>query len=67
MILRKKPMLFEKWMTGRYSSLQIKTTQYFKQWTTGSGVLKKIYCLYKNLMLQIDPLNSKTTVPQKGN
>ena len=33
-------------------------TQYFKEWTTLSGVLKKIYCLYKNLMLQIDSLNS---------
>ena len=34
-----------------------KTTLYFKEWTTASGALKKIYCLYKNLMLQIDPLN----------
>ena len=34
-----------------------KITHYFKQWTTTGGVLKKIYCLYKNLMLQIDPLN----------
>ena len=28
---------------------------YFKKWTAGSGVLKKIYFLYKNTMLQIDP------------
>ena len=34
-----------------------KTTLYFKKWTTASVALKKIYCLYKNLMLQIDPLN----------
>ena len=33
-------------------------THYFKNWTTGSGVLKKIYFLYKNVMLQIDPLKS---------
>ena len=26
-------------------------------WMTASGVLKKIYCLYKNLMLRIDPLS----------
>ena len=43
-------------------------THYFKKWTTASGVLKKIYCLNKNLMLQIDPFNSscsqKTTIPQ---
>ena len=35
-----------------------KMTHYFKEWTTPSGVLRKIYCLYKNLMLQIDPPNS---------
>ena len=35
-----------------------KITPYFKKWLTASGVLKKTYCLYKNLMLQIDPLNS---------
>ena len=33
-------------------------THYFKKWTTGSGVLKKIYFLYKNVILQIDPLKS---------
>ena len=26
-----------------------------KKRTTASGVFKKIYCLYKNAMLQIDP------------
>ena len=35
-----------------------KITHYFKKWTTISGVLKNIYCLYKNLILQIDPMNS---------
>ena len=39
-----------------------KTTHYFKEWTTASWglttVLKKIYCLYEYLMLQIDPLSS---------
>ena len=31
---------------------------YFKKWTTASDVLKKIYCLSKNLIFEIDPLNS---------
>ena len=31
-------------------------THYFEKWVTGSGVLKKIYCLYKNVMLQTDRL-----------
>ena len=35
-----------------------KMTHYFKECTTSSDVLKKLYCLYKNLVLQIDPLNS---------
>ena len=34
-----------------------KMKHYFKKWTTVNGVLKKIYCLYKNLIFQIDPLN----------
>ena len=40
-----------------------KITHYFKKWTAASGVLKNIYCLYKNLMLQIDSLSS--SCPQK--
>ena len=35
-----------------------KITHYFKKWTTPRGVLKKIYCLYLDLMFQIDPLNN---------
>ena len=42
-----------------------KITHYFKKWTTASGVLKKIYCLYKNLILQIDPLNSSCSQKQQ--
>ena len=46
-----------------------KITHCFKEWMTAvSGVLKKIYCLYKNLMLQIDPLSScsqKLQYPEK--
>ena len=42
-----------------------KITHYFKKWTTGSGVLKKIYCLYKNVMLQIDPLKSSCSQKQQ--
>ena len=33
-------------------------THYFKKWTAGTSVLKKICCLYKNMMVQIDPLES---------
>ena len=49
-------------MNGR--SLPIfsnKTTHYFKEWTAARFVLKKTYCLYKTLMLQIDPLSSSCT------
>ena len=35
-------------------------THYFKKWTTGNGVLKKIYFLYKNVILQIDALPKST-------
>ena len=34
-----------------------KLTHFFKEWTTATGVLKKIYCFHKNMMLQLDPLN----------
>ena len=44
-------------------------TFYFKEWMTAGGALKKIYCLYKSLMLQIDPLNKsfsqKLQYPEK--
>ena len=39
-------------------------THYFKKWTTGNGVLKKIYFLYKNVMLQIDPLKRSCSQKQ---
>ena len=42
-----------------------KITHYFKKWTTGSGVLKVIYCLYKNVMLQIDHLKSSCSQKQQ--
>ena len=40
-------------------------THYFKKWMTGSGVLKKIYFLYKNVMFQIDPLRSSCSQKQQ--
>ena len=40
-------------------------THYFKKWTTGSGVLKKICCLYKYVMLQIGPLKSSCSQKQQ--
>ena len=44
-------------MNGRTLILSSnKMTHYFKEWTTPSGVFKKIYCLFKHLMLQIDLL-----------
>ena len=46
-------------MNGRLLLLYSnKMTYYFTECATPSGVVKKIYCLYKNLMRQIDPLNS---------
>ena len=40
-------------------------THYFKKWTTGSGVLKKIYFLDKNMMLQIGHLKSSCSQKQQ--
>ena len=40
-------------------------TRYFKESTTGSGVLKKIYCLYKNMMLQTHLLKSSCSQKQQ--
>ena len=40
-------------------------THYFKKWTTGSDVLKNIYGLYKNVMLQIDPLKRSCSQKQQ--
>ena len=42
-----------------------KIRHYFKKWSTASGVLKKIYRLYKNLMFQIDPHNSSCSQKQQ--
>ena len=51
----RKPLIIK--MNERSLLLSInETAQYFKKWTIGSGVLKKIYFLYKSAMLQIDPL-----------
>ena len=51
-------LLLEKMIDGSLLPSINEITHYFKRWTTGSGVLKKIYFLYKNVMLQIDPLKS---------
>ena len=42
-----------------------KITHYFKKWTTASSALKKICYLYKNLMLQIGPLNNSCSQKQQ--
>ena len=42
-----------------------KITHYFKKWTTTSGVLKKIYCLYKNWILQVDLVSSSCSQKQQ--
>ena len=57
-------------MNGRSLLLSSnKTTFYFKESTTASGALKKIHCLYENLILQIDTLNKsfsqKLQYPEK--
>ena len=54
-------------MNGRSLLLSSnKMTHYFKEWTTPSGVLKKIYCLYENLMLQTVAVPRNCSTP-KGN
>ena len=40
-------------------------THNLKKWTAGSGVLKKIYFLKKNVMLQIDLLKSSCSQKQQ--
>ena len=42
-----------------------KITHYFKKWTTTSGVLKKIYCLYQNWILQVDLVSSSCSQKQQ--
>ena len=54
-------LLLEKMNDGSLLLSINEITHYFKKWTTGSGVLKKIYFLYKNVMLQIDPLKSSSS------
>ena len=53
-----KLLLLEKMNDGSLLLSINEITHYFRKWTTGSGVLKKIYFLYKNVMLQINPLKS---------
>ena len=53
-----KLFLLEKMNDGSLLLSINEITHYFKKWTTGSGVLKKIYFLYENVMLQIDALKS---------
>ena len=46
-----------------------KMTHCFKECRAAGGVLKRIYCFYKNFIIKIDPLNSscskKISVPRK--
>ena len=60
-----KLLLLEKMNDGSLLLSINEITHYFKKWTTGSGVLKKIYFLYKNVMLQIDPLKSSCSQKQQ--
>ena len=48
----------KKGMTSRYSSLQIKRGTILKNGRLQVKFWKKVFYLYKNLMLQIDPLSS---------
>ena len=50
-----KEASMSKRMNGRLQLLSsCKITHFFKGGTAASGVLKKIYCSHKNLMLQIE-------------
>ena len=62
-----KLLLLEKMHDGSLLLSINEITHYFKKWTTGSGVLKKIYFLYKNVMLQIDPLKSSCSQRKQKN
>ena len=53
-----KLFLLEKMHDGSLLLSINEIKHYFKKWTTGSSILKEIYFLYKNVMLQIDPLKS---------
>ena len=46
-----KLLLLEKMNDGSLL-LSINEITHYKKWTTGSGVLKKIYFLYKNVMFK---------------
>ena len=57
---------FNQKMNDRLLLLSLtKITHYFKKWTTGSGVSKKIYSPYKNVMLQIDAFKSSCSQKQQ--
>ena len=58
-----KLLLLEKKHDGSLLLSINEITHYFKKWISRSGVLKKIYFIYKNMILQIDPL--KTSCSQK--
>ena len=80
--LLKKPPYMKEWMAQAYPPKEANTvkkmngqlllffpnkmTHYFKVWTIASGALKKINCLYKNLILQLDPLNSSNSKELQG-
>ena len=53
----KKITLDDRWMA--------QAARLRKKWTTGSAVLKKSYFLYKNVMLQIDPIKSSCSHRQQ--
>ena len=53
-----KLLLLEKMNDGSLLLSINEITHYFKKWTTGSDVSNKIYFIYKNVMLQIDPVKS---------
>ena len=50
----KKPICLQQWMVGHTN----KMTHYFIEWSTPSGVLKKIYNPYKKFDASKGPLNS---------
>ena len=52
-------------MNDRSLLLSLNKITHYLKITTPSGALKKIYCLYKNLMLQIHPLNSSCSQKQQ--
>ena len=63
---RKEANAVKIWMADCYSSLQINWHTTLKNWRLQMVFWEKIYCLYKNLTLQTDPVGSSCSQKLKA-